>query len=127
MCQHKSKVAVLLAGPQKSVTMFCCLTPRLNTRHPYHDARFCPEGKDYQHTLLACAGNRLLIIDLLPIASNPLQVLSCYAQMASGREEDVEAALKQLLQLAGQQRDSVPVLLALASGFMLKKQIPKAR
>lgn len=57
----------------------------------------------------------------------PLQVLSCYAQMASGKEDDVEAALKQLLELAGQQRDSVPVLLALASGFMLKKQTPKAR
>lgn len=47
--------------------------------------------------------------------------------MASGKEEDVEAALKQLLEVAGQQRDSVPVLLALASGFMLKKQTPKAR
>lgn len=57
----------------------------------------------------------------------PLQVLSCYAQMASGQEEDVEAAVKQLLELAGQERDSVPVLLALASGFMLKKQTPKAR
>lgn len=57
----------------------------------------------------------------------PLQVLTCYAQMASGQEEDVEAAVKQLLELAGQQRDSVPVLLALASGFMLKKQTPKAR
>ena len=57
----------------------------------------------------------------------PLQVLGCYAQMASGQEEDVEAAVKQLLELAGQQRDSVPVLLALASGFMLKKHTPKAR
>ena len=57
----------------------------------------------------------------------PPQVLSCYAQMASGQEEDVQAAVKQLLELAGQDRDSVPVLLALASGFMLKKQTPKAR
>lgn len=64
---------------------------------------------------------------MLPTACKNLQVLSCYAHMASGREEDVEAALKQLLELAGQQRDSVPVLLALASGFMLKKQTPKAR
>ena len=47
--------------------------------------------------------------------------------MASGKEEDVEAAVKLLLELAGQQRDSVPILLALASGFMLKKQTPKAR
>ena len=56
-----------------------------------------------------------------------LQVLSCYAQMASGQEQDVDVAVKQLLELAGQQRDSVPVLLALASGFTLKKQTPKAR
>ena len=56
-----------------------------------------------------------------------LQVLSCYAQMASAQEESLEEALKQLLELAGQQRASVPVLLALASGFMLKKQTPKAR
>ena len=56
-----------------------------------------------------------------------LQVLSCYAQMACGQEESIEEALKQLLELAGQHRESVPVLLALASGFMLKKQTPKAR
>jgi len=56
-----------------------------------------------------------------------LQVLSCYAQMASGQEESIEAALRQLLEQAGQQRENVPVLLALASGFMLKKQTPKAR
>ena len=56
-----------------------------------------------------------------------LQVLSCYAQMASAQEESLEEALRQLLELAGQQRASVPVLLALASGFMLKKQTPKAR
>lgn len=47
--------------------------------------------------------------------------------MASGQEKDVDVAVKQLLELAGQQRDSVPVLLALASGFTLKKQTPKAR
>ena len=56
-----------------------------------------------------------------------LQVLSCYAEMARGQEEDIDSALKQLLELAGLHRESVPVLLALASAFMLKKQIPKAR
>lgn len=56
-----------------------------------------------------------------------LQVLGCYAQMASGQDESIEGALTQLLELAGQQRENVPVLLALASGFMLKKQTPKAR
>ncbi len=56
-----------------------------------------------------------------------LQVLSCYAQMACGQEESIEEALKQLLELAGQHRESAPVLLALAFGFMLKKQTPKAR
>ena len=56
-----------------------------------------------------------------------LQVLSCYAQMASGQDAEIDAAVKQLLELAGQQRDSVPVLLALSSGFMLKRQTPKAR
>ena len=66
-----------------------------------------------------CASNSLLLL--------LLQVLSCYAQMACGQEESIEAALKQLLELAGQYRESVPVLLALASGFMLKKQTPKAR
>lgn len=47
--------------------------------------------------------------------------------MASAQEDSLEEALRQLLELAGQQRASVPVLLALASGFMLKKQTPKAR
>ncbi len=47
--------------------------------------------------------------------------------MACGQEESIEEALKQLLELAGQHRESVPVLLALAFGFMLKKQTPKAR
>lgn len=55
------------------------------------------------------------------------QVLKCYAKMASGAQEDAEAAVSQLLDLASANRDDVPVLLALATGFMLLKQVPKAR
>lgn len=47
--------------------------------------------------------------------------------MASGQEADVEAGLNKLLEVAGQGNESVPLLLALASAFMLKQQTPKAR
>ena len=56
-----------------------------------------------------------------------VQVLTCYAQMAGGIAEDIDAALNKLLEVAGQGTESVPLLLALASGFMLKQQTPKAR
>ena len=56
-----------------------------------------------------------------------MQVLTCYAQMAGGVTEGIDAALNKLLEMAGQGTESVPLLLALASGFMLKQQTPKAR
>ncbi|KAK9829513.1 hypothetical protein WJX72_006291 [[Myrmecia] bisecta] len=55
------------------------------------------------------------------------QVLKCYATMATGVKADVESAVAQLLDLASADRDNVSVLFALASGFMLLKQTPKAR
>lgn len=58
---------------------------------------------------------------------NMVQVLTCYAQMAGGIAEDIDAALNKLLEVAGQGTESVPLLLALASGFMLKQQTPKGR
>jgi tetratricopeptide repeat protein 21B len=47
--------------------------------------------------------------------------------MASKRRADVEAALSKLLDMAAADANNVPVLLALAYGFLLIKQTPKAR
>ncbi len=55
------------------------------------------------------------------------QVLECYATMAGRAKADVEAALSRLLDCAGQDPNAVPVLLALARGFLLLKQPPKAK
>jgi len=54
-------------------------------------------------------------------------VLECYAQMATGDKGKVEEALSALLDIANSDRDNVPVLLAMATGFMMIKQTPKAR
>lgn len=54
-------------------------------------------------------------------------ILECYALMASKSKESVEEALNRLVELANTDRDSVPVLLAMAHGFTLLKQTPKAR
>lgn len=56
-----------------------------------------------------------------------VQVLSCYALMATGAQDQVELAVSQLLEVAAADRDNVPVVLALATGFMLLRQTPKAR
>lgn len=55
------------------------------------------------------------------------QVLSAYALMASKARADIEAAVRQLLDLAAADANDVPVLLALAHGFLLLKQTAKAR
>lgn len=56
-----------------------------------------------------------------------LQVLSAYIQMASKSRGDIEAAVGQLLDLANTDPNNVPVLMALAHGFLLLKQTAKAR
>lgn len=56
-----------------------------------------------------------------------LQVLSAYTQMATKARPDVEAAVGQLLDLANMDSNNVPVLMALAHGFLLLKQTAKAR
>ena len=55
------------------------------------------------------------------------QVLSAYIQMASKSRGDIEAAVGQLLDLANNDPNNVPVLMALAHGFLLLKQTAKAR
>lgn len=47
--------------------------------------------------------------------------------MASKARPDIEAAVGQLLDLASADANDVPVLLALAHGFLLLKQTAKAR
>jgi DNA polymerase III delta subunit len=47
--------------------------------------------------------------------------------MASKSRGDIEAAVGQLLDLANNDANNVPVLMALAHGFLLLKQTAKAR
>ena len=47
--------------------------------------------------------------------------------MATGAQDQIELAVGQLLEVAAADRDNVPVVLALATGFMLLRQTPKAR
>jgi hypothetical protein len=47
--------------------------------------------------------------------------------MASKARHDIEAAVAQLLDMASADASSVPVLMALAHGFLLLKQTAKAR
>jgi len=55
------------------------------------------------------------------------RVLECYSRMSTKDMNQVEAALGTLLDMANQDPNNVPVLLAMATGFMLLKQTPKAR
>jgi tetratricopeptide repeat protein 21B len=55
------------------------------------------------------------------------QVLECTALMASRAKGDVAAGLSRLLDAASQDPNAVPVLLALARGFLLLRQPAKAR
>jgi len=54
-------------------------------------------------------------------------ILECYALMATKQKNDIEGALNKLVELANTDRDSVPVLLAMATAFTMLKQTPKAR
>jgi tetratricopeptide repeat protein 21B len=47
--------------------------------------------------------------------------------MATKNQSQIEAALERLLDLANVDPNNVPVLLAMATGFMILKQTPKAR
>ncbi|GLC77752.1 hypothetical protein PLESTB_000959000 [Pleodorina starrii] len=55
------------------------------------------------------------------------KVLECYAIMAGKDKNEIESCLNTLLDLANQDPNNVPVLLAMATGFMMLKQTPKAR
>ncbi|KAI8469287.1 MAG: intraflagellar transport protein [Monoraphidium minutum] len=55
------------------------------------------------------------------------QVLQAYTRMAGRAKGEVEGAVSELLDLAAADASNVPVLLALAHGFMLMNQVPKAR
>jgi len=59
--------------------------------------------------------------------SQRFQVLECYARMSTRDMTQVDAALGSLLEMANQDPDNVPVLLALATGYMQRKETPKAR
>jgi crotonobetainyl-CoA:carnitine CoA-transferase CaiB-like acyl-CoA transferase len=67
------------------------------------------------------------IADLTAAVVCLAQVLSAYIQMASKARLDVETAVGQLLDLANNDPNNVPVLMALAHGFLLLKQTAKAR
>ena len=54
-------------------------------------------------------------------------VLEAYVLLATGIKHNVERALKRCVELLGVQNDYVPALLAMATGFMIQKQLPKAR
>lgn len=56
-----------------------------------------------------------------------VQVLSAYTLMASKARADIETAVGQLLDMANSDPNNVPVLMALAHGFLLLKQTAKAR
>lgn len=61
--------------------------------------------------------------------SRPMKhaVLEAYAQMASKKKEEVEAALERLIQIVNADRNYVPALLGVAHANMIRKEVPKAR
>ncbi|GMH34337.1 hypothetical protein BSKO_02171 [Bryopsis sp. KO-2023] len=59
--------------------------------------------------------------------STRYNVLHAYATMYTRNLEDVQKALADLLTIASKDQTNVPVLLAMASGFMILGQKPKAR
>ena len=83
--------------------------------HTFGDTHY-----DYNYVCQRCTHSRAL-------CDRAAQVLSCYALMATGAQDQVELAVGQLLEVAAVDRDNVPVVLALATGFMLLRQTPKAR
>ncbi|MEW5298948.1 MAG: hypothetical protein WDW36_002017 [Sanguina aurantia] len=82
-----------------------------------------PEGREAVNTA------RSLLSQVRPqdTQSQRFKVLECYAMMASKDKNEVEGALNRLLDMANTDPNNVPVLLAMATGFMMLKQTPKAR
>ncbi|KAL6760145.1 intraflagellar transport protein [Haematococcus lacustris] len=80
-----------------------------------------------QRESIATARSLLSQVRTQDMSSQRFQVLECYARMASRDTLQVEEALGTLLDMANLDPNNVPVLLAMATGFMLLKQTPKAR
>uniref|UniRef100_A0A7S3VHC1 Uncharacterized protein n=1 Tax=Dunaliella tertiolecta TaxID=3047 RepID=A0A7S3VHC1_DUNTE len=98
--------------------------------NPDNDAVWAEkESTDYEESLEAIDTARSLLRQVRPqdMHSQRYKVLECYAIMAGKEQEEVEEALSRLLDLANSDPNNVPVLLAMATGFMLLKQTPKAR
>ncbi|EFJ52945.1 hypothetical protein VOLCADRAFT_78980 [Volvox carteri f. nagariensis] len=88
------------------------------------------ENADTPESREAVATARSLLRQVVRGADTTTQrykVLECYAMMAGKDKNEIENALNALLDLANQDPNNVPVLLAMATGFMMLKQTPKAR
>lgn len=70
-----------------------------------------------------------LVSELRGSAGSPARrlVLEAYCLIATRNKEDAERACAQLAEVAAEDPENVPVLLALATGFMSLRQAPKAR
>lgn len=99
--------------------------------NPDHEAVWdeANEGKGRADNANAVDAAMKLLCEVRGQAARSIRykVLECYAQMATGDKGNVEEALSALLDIANSDRDNVPVLLAMATGFMMIKQTPKAR
>lgn len=82
-----------------------------------------PESRE----AVATARSLLKQVRGIETQSQRYRVLECYALMAGKDKNEVEGALNTLLDMANQDANNVPVLLAMATGFMMLKQTPKAR
>jgi len=87
------------------------------------------ENADTPESREAVATARSLLKQVRPqdTQSQRYRVLDCYALMAGKEKNEIEEALSLLLDMASQDPNNVPVLLAMATGFMMLKQTPKAR
>lgn len=56
-----------------------------------------------------------------------LRLLQSLCLLATREKANVEAALGSFIEMAQAEKDSIPVLLAMAQAYMLLKQVPKAR
>lgn len=77
----------------------------------------------------ALASARQLVSELRGDGGRPARrvVLEAYCQIATRSKADAEQACARLAEVAAEDPESVPVLLALATGFLSLKQAPKAR
>jgi len=77
---------------------------------------------------LKAVGELLMSLQVSPAtASVRHRVLETYGLMATGEKGDAEQALSLLIDLAAKDRENVPILLAMATAFMILRQKPKAR